>query len=144
MIIVAALCCQANSQPRCLFQPLPGPEVDYDFYGCSYVLDWRRNFPKVCQEAKIRYEVQFVTGCTNDSLSFSDITEEKFSIPDEVLNGCLGTGNSNCYARVRAEMSDTSWSEYSAWANIFNEQHETVQGRFQIISINISVQRAHS
>ena len=130
IIFVAALCYPAKSQPRCLFEPLPAPEVDYDFYICSYVLDWSRNFPKICKEATTRYEVQFIYGCTNDSLHSQNFTTiQQLSIPDEVLKLCFATGDSNCYARVRAQLNDMSWSEYSAWATLSDSQHETVQGK---------------
>ena len=127
--IVGAFCCQAKAgHPRCLFQPLPGPEVDYDFHDCSYVLDWSRNFPKNCKDEAIRYEVEFIYGCTNDSLrSRNFTTEEHFRMPDEVLKLC--SVGSSCYARVRAQLSDMSWLD-SAWVTLsgHDRQHETFQG----------------
>lgn len=134
IVIVAAVCSQAESQSQCLFQPLPGPDIYYDFYGCSYVLNWSRNFPRMCKDVNTSYEVQFLYDCNNDSLRSQtfNTTNEQFSIPEQVLQQCFELPESTaCYARVRAQMNEASWSEYSAWTNLskFNLT-KTIQGWF--------------
>ena len=120
IVIVVAVCCQAKSQVQCRFQPFLGPEVNYNFYGCSYEVGWSRVFPKSCKSVITRYEVQFIFGCSNNNLRSQYVTKEYLSVlelEEVILQQCF-TENATCHARVRAQMNDMSWSEYSAWSNL--------------------------
>lgn len=120
-LLSSVLSCHAQSAPRCLLQPLPGPEILYNFYNCSAEIDWSRSVTEDCQNDAISYEVEFLMGCTNNTLK--NFTNETMFL----LNKNIGE-YFNCYARVRTQLRDDSWSNYSAWTSLSNTS-ETIESK---------------
>ena len=111
--------------------PFPGPEIQYDFYACSIILDWNRHTIQDCSARD--YEVQYLTDCNNDGLrnmSQGDPQSdgENFQLPGKIPGECIM--NTSCYVRMRFRLTiDASWSKYTAWTTLSNN-YEAFQSQW--------------
>ena len=115
---------------HCNLRPLPGPEIFQDFYTCSVTVDWRRYVANDCRKEALGYEVEYINGCTVNSLKriYHDLETLSFSLPNQIPGECFE--NNHCYARVRTRLSEpnTAWSDYSAWTTL-SRNFEAMKGK---------------
>ena len=129
-ILIWCRIAKSRSESRLCLQPLPGPEVRYDLYACSIVLDWKQYITQDCRQSITDYEVQYINECTGDDLSQSrnQINHKGFEFPEKIPGEC--SVDTNCYVRMRFRLNDASWSKFSAWTTLSNN-YEATQSNFK-------------
>lgn len=117
-----------TSSKRCLQSPVkPNPEMYYDYRNCSVtVLDWSHFITDRCQEHFVQFEIQIMKGC-NDTQSF--ITSKTVvRLDSNYISGRCSAYSMQCYARLRGQFKNQTWSDYSKWATITAKDHTMVEG----------------
>ena len=99
-----------------------GPDLYYDYFACSTVVDWSRFVTNECRQRFVGYEVQLVSGCEVKSYRTSI---ETFNFTDKSPGEC--SVSTSCFARIRAQAKDGSWSLYSSWIGI-SDTYKMVTG----------------
>ena len=128
LLVLGTILCQlikSRPESRFCFEPLPGPEIRYNFYACSIVLNW--NITQDCGLSATGFQVQYLNECTRDGVSSVGRNQthgESLTLPNKIPGECLMS--TNCYARVRIRLNGTTWSKYSAWTTLSNN-YEAIQ-----------------
>lgn len=129
----------AKSQESPICSSIPGPELEiyYNYYNCSTVVDWSRFIPDDCREAAVAYEVQLMNGCKSVTSQNFTTKEMLGLIPGKCFGDTL-----TCYARFRAQLRDSSWSDYSHWIRL-SSTYRMVQGKWltfrQFITVTVMI-----
>ena len=113
LLVLEALFSDTRSQEQCR-RPLEYPEMYFDYRVCSTVFDWSSSIPDGCHGDFINYQVQFIENCNLQTSS--EIKALNSGFGDYSPGQCLADGN--CYARVRAQLRDSSWTVYSTWTGL--------------------------
>lgn len=105
---------------------LPSPDIQYDLYGCSIVLDWDQYITRDCQSEITRaidYEVQYIDECAGrgDVINETNRLNEPFVLPEKIPGNC--SMSTTCFVRMRIRFMNNTWSFFSAWTTLSSNYH---------------------
>lgn len=116
----------ATSQ-NCLHPFQQDPEMHFDYSCCSTVLEWTRISSDDCPKDINTVQIQFINGSAENLTRTSD---KLFHFAINISGICLAYDN--CFARIRVNYNDSSWSEYSDWIGLSSD-YEVFEGIIVII-----------